>query len=194
MIFYLHGFRSSPSSIKAQQLLRRMQQLGIGDRLWCPQLPVSPRAAMAWVENRIASCAQPPILVGSSLGGFYATHLAERHALKAVLINPVVAAQRSLSEFQGVHANLYTGETFEFTAHHVDELRELDVPRLTRPERYLLIVGSADELLDHREALAKYAGARQIVVEGGDHGLIEFERYVDEVLRFAGLLDEERSA
>ncbi len=187
MIFYLHGFRSAPASIKAQQLLGRMQALGLRDRFWCPQLPVSPRAAMALVEGKLAACADPPVLVGSSLGGFYATHLAQKHDLRAVPINPVVAARRSPDEFLGVHENLYSGETFEFTAKHADELRALEVERITRPERYLLIVGSADELLDYRDALAHYAGARQIVVEGGDHGLIEFERHVDDVLRWAGL-------
>lgn len=184
MLIYLHGFRSSPLSGKAQLLSQRMTERGLGERLWCRQLPAAPREAIALVEETIARSAATPTLVGSSLGGYYATYLAERHDLRAVLINPAVAAQRLLASEVGPQSNLYTGEQFEFTAEDLAQLGEIEVPRLSRPERFWLLVETGDEVLDYREAVAKYAGARQTVVEGGDHSLQSFPRVVDEVIDF----------
>lgn len=192
MILYLHGFRSAPASIKATALRAHMQRLGLEHAYWCGQLPVSPQAAIELVESRIRACqaedpARAPTLVGSSLGGYYATWLAERHGLRAVVVNPAVVAPRSLEEWVGIQTNLYTGETFDFTRAHVDALRALDTPSITRPERYWLLVETGDELLDYRDAVARYAGARQTVLEGGDHGFSRWNDYLDEVVRFAGL-------
>jgi hypothetical protein len=187
VILYLHGFRSAPASIKAQQLLGRLCALGREGEFWCPQLPVEPRAAVALVEAKIAQCEAPPTLVGSSLGGYYATWLAEKHGVKAVLVNPAVVAPVSLADFVGRHTNLYTNEEFEFTAEHVAQLRALEVPRIADSARYLLILGTADELLDYRDAVRKYAGAQTVLIEGGDHGLAQFAEHVDEVLGFAGM-------
>lgn len=161
--------------------------MGLGDRFWCEQLPASPEAAVALVEAAISSGELPPTLVGSSLGGYYATYLAERHGLRAALINPAVLAPLTLGDYVGPQTNLYTGEVFEFTDAHVAQLRSLEVQCVTRPQRYLLIVGTADELLDYRHAVNKYAGAAQILVPGGDHGLTGFDPYVDRILDFAGL-------
>lgn len=188
MIVYLHGFRSSPASHKAQQLKAHMMQRGLGEQFWCEQLPVAPNAAVAVAESAIARCSAPPTLVGSSLGGFYATWLAEKHGLKAVLINPAVVAQLSLAEFVGPQTNLYTGETFDFLPRHVAELAALEVAAPTRLQRYWLLVETGDELLDYRHAVAKYAGARQTVIEGGDHGFQHFGDYLDAILDFAGLI------
>lgn len=192
MILYLHGFRSAPASIKATALRTHMQHLELEHAYWCAQLPVSPHAAIELVESRIRAClaedpARPPTLVGSSLGGYYATWLAERHGLRAVVVNPAVVAPRSLEEWVGPQTNLYTGETFDFTHAHIDALRALDTPAITRPERYWLLVETGDELLDYRDAVARYAGARQTVLEGGDHGFSRWNDYLDEVVRFAGL-------
>lgn len=188
MIVYLHGFRSSPASHKAQQLKAHMTQRGLGEQFWCEPLPVAPNAAVAVAESAIARCNAPPTLVGSSLGGFYATWLAEKHGLKAVLINPAVVAQLSLAEFVGPQTNLYTGETFDFLPRHVAELAALEVAAPTRLQRYWLLVETGDELLDYRHAVAKYAGARQTVIEGGDHGFQHFGDYLDAILDFAGLI------
>lgn len=188
VIVYLHGFRSSPASSKAQRLRRHMERRGIGDRFWCEQLPVSPRAAIGLAEKALVTSKRPPTLVGSSLGGFYATHLAEQHGAKAVLINPAVVAHLSLAEFVGPQTNLYTGETFDFTLDHVAEMKALEVERISRPERYWLLVETGDELLDYRQAVAKYAGARQTVIEGGDHSFQCFDDFLDPILEFAGQL------
>jgi predicted esterase YcpF (UPF0227 family) len=194
MIIYLHGFRSAPASVKSTALRQRMATLGLENAFWCEQLPVSPRDAIALVEAAIASARRKasspvPTLVGSSLGGYYATWLAERHDLPAVLVNPAVVAPLSLEAWVGPQTNLYTGETFDFTHEHIAQLRSLEVERISRPERYWLLVETGDEVLDHREAVRRYAGARQTVLEGGDHGFSRWNDYLDEVLVFAGLAE-----
>ena len=126
-------------------------------------------------------------LVGSSLGGFYATWLAEKYAAKAVLINPVVVAAIQLERYLGPQTWLYSGEPFEFTRQHIAELRALAVPHLADPARYWLLAEEGDETLDYRQAVARYAGARQTVLSGGDHSFTRWEDYLDEVLAFAGL-------
>lgn len=188
MIVYLHGFCSSHQSGKAQRLKAHMAARGLGDLFWCEQLPPSPRQAVALAERRIAASATPVTVVGSSLGGYYATHLAEKHRLRAVLVNPAVVAHLSLAEFVGPQTNLYTGETFEFLPEYIDALRAIEVPRISRPQDFLLLVETGDEVLDYRQAVAKYAGARQVVLEGGDHSFTRWNDYLDPILEFAGLL------
>ncbi len=188
MIIYLHGFRSGPQSWKSRSLKARMDQLGIGDAFWGGQLPVSAHEAMALAEAQIARSSTPPTLVGSSLGGYYATCLAERHGLKAVLVNPAVLAPLSLSAYVGTQTHMYTGEPFDFTLDHVEQLRAIEPPAITRPERYWLMVETGDEVLDYRHAVARYAGARQTVLEGGDHSFTQWDNYLDLILAYAGLL------
>lgn len=190
MIVYLHGFRSAPASIKARALKRHMEERGLGHAFWCEQLPASPQAAIALVEAQLARCRAQGIdatLVGSSLGGYYATWLAERHDLRAALVNPAIVAPLELGAYVGEQTNMYTGETFRFTETHIAELRALEVPAITRPERYWLLVETGDEVLDCRHAVAKYAGARQTVLEGGDHSFTRWTDYLDDLIRFAGL-------
>ncbi|WP_298621013.1 YqiA/YcfP family alpha/beta fold hydrolase [uncultured Zoogloea sp.] len=188
MIIYLHGFRSGPQSWKSRSLKARMDQLGIGDAFWGRQLPVSAHEAMALAEAQIARCSTPPTLVGSSLGGYYATCLAERHGLKAVLVNPAVLAPLSLSAYIGTQTHMYTGEAFDFTLDHVEQLRAIEPPAITLPERYWLMVETGDEVLDYRHAVARYAGARQTVLPGGDHSFTQWDNYLDLILAYAGLL------
>jgi uncharacterized protein len=193
LILYLHGFTSGPQSRKVQALAARMAERGIADRLIAPQLPASPAVAIALADDIIAKLgagktAKATItLAGSSLGGFYATHLAEKHGLKAVLINPAVVAAIELERYLGPQTWLYTGEAFEFTRQHIEELRALEVPRLADPSRYWLLVEEGDETLDYRQAVARYAGARQTVLPGGDHSFTRWNDYLDEVIAFAGL-------
>lgn len=187
MIVYLHGFNSSPQSHKAQVLARELAARGLAERFVCPALPHRPREAIALVEREIARLRPAEAtLVGSSLGGFYATWLAERHGLRAVLLNPAVTPQADLESYLGRQRNLYSGEEYELTGEHLAEWRALAVAEI-HPERYLLIVETGDEVLDYRIAVAKYRGARQIVVEGGDHTLASFERHVPAILAFAGI-------
>jgi len=189
MLIYLHGFRSGPQSRKAQQLGEHMVDLGLTNQWWCEQLEWGPAAAIAQISRVIDSCSTRPTLVGSSLGGFYATHLAERHDLRAVLVNPAVLSHISLAPHLGPQEMLYTGERFDFTAAHLDELRELETGPLRDPSRYWLLAETGDEVLDYRDAVARYAGARQTVLAGGDHGFTHWSDYLDDILRFARLID-----
>lgn len=193
MIVYLHGFRSSPDSIKARALKQRMNERGLSDAFWCEALPVSPQAAIALIEKQLEYCLAthpdlPPTLVGSSLGGYYSTWLAEKYGLKAALVNPAVVAPLALESYIGPQTNMYTGATFDFTARHIAELRAIEVERIKVPQRYWLLVETGDQDLDYRVAVEKYAGARQTVLEGGDHGFSRWNDYLDEVIAYAGLV------
>lgn len=185
MIVYLHGFNSSPASGKALQLGEYMAHIGRQADYVCPALPNSPRAAIAAVEALLSQADPAAItLVGSSLGGFYATWLAEQHGCKAVLINPAVHAHLLLRGALGPQTNWHSGEKWVLTEAHLAELAALDVARISRPERYLLLAQSGDEVLDYRDAVAYYAGARQIIEDGGDHGFAGFERHYPTLLDF----------
>ena len=185
-ILYLHGFCSSPESWKARMLAETMSGRGQGDRFFCPFLSHVPQEAIAQAESIVSREAGPLTLVGSSLGGFYATWLAEKYGLRAVLINPAVVAPISLEKYIGTQTNLYTHASFEFTAEHVAQLRRLEVARVT-PSRYLLMVETGDEVLDYRQAVARYAGCRQVVLEGGDHSFSRFPDSLPQLLEFCGL-------
>jgi len=193
-LIYLHGFRSSPASVKAQLLLRAVaaRPAATRPRLQVPALPHDPADAVAgvaaWIEREVgAAAANDLTLIGSSLGGYYATHLAERYGARAVLINPAIRPYDDLREYLGVQVNLYSGEAFEVVEQHFAELLALKVARVTRPERYFLLVRTGDEVLDWREAVAFYGGARQYVAGGGDHGWTDFGGEWASVLRFAGI-------
>lgn len=187
-IVYLHGFRSSPASGKAQAMRRAVDALPAGRRptLYIPELEAGPRIAVEGVRRLVARHAQDSLtFVGSSLGGYYATHLAEVFASRAVVINPAVRPYEDLAGYVGLQTNLYTGRTFEVTPAHFDELRALDVARLADPSRYLLYLRSGDEVLDWRVAVSRYGGGWQSIEGGGDHAFDGFERHVPSILRFA---------
>jgi predicted esterase YcpF (UPF0227 family) len=185
MLLYLHGFRSSPRSFKARVVGARMAALGRANELILPHLPASPRAAMELVANLTDRYPGEQLsIIGSSLGGFYATWLAERRGCRAVLINPAVDPLQDLDKHVGVTTEYHSDAPFEFRREYIDELRALKVDRITRPERYFLLAASGDEVLDYRDMVAHYAGARQHVIDGSDHAIAEFEQYVDEVLAF----------
>ena len=186
MILYLHGFTSGPQSHKAQALGARMHERGRSDKFVCPQLPASPHGAIALAEGLIARHGVTTV-VGSSLGGYYSTYLAEKFDLKAALVNPAVVAHLSLQQYIGPQQWLYTGESFEFTLEHIEELRAIQVPVLSKPQRFWLLVEEGDETLDYRHAVDRYAGARQTVLPGGDHSFTRWTDYLDEVIAWAGL-------
>jgi predicted esterase YcpF (UPF0227 family) len=191
MLIYLHGFRSSPSSFKARLLAQRLAVMGRSQDFACPQLPVSPRAAIDLVE-RSHRLGPNDTLIGSSLGGCYATHLAERHGCRAVLLNPSTRPAASLAQYLGGQTMYHDpSQTFELLPQHLDELAAIQVDAITLAQRYLLLAATGDELLDWREMVAFYPGARQIVIEGSDHGLSDFATWLDEVLAFAGILPDQ---
>jgi predicted esterase YcpF (UPF0227 family) len=191
-LVYLHGFRSSPGSAKARCFARAIDALPAArrPRYHVPALPMDPEAAVAgvtaWIEREARDRALLT-LVGSSLGGFYATVLAERLGVRAALINPAIRPYDDLAAYVGVQTNLHTGESFEVTPAHFAALRGMAVARITRPERYFLLLRSGDEVLDWREAVAHYRGANQYVLGGGDHGWVDFDAEAPAILRFAGV-------
>ncbi|MGU7770882.1 YqiA/YcfP family alpha/beta fold hydrolase [Burkholderia sp. MR1-5-21] len=183
MILYLHGFRSSPQSMKSQLLAARMDELGRTAEWRCPMLSMAPLDAIAAAEAEVAG-AHDVTVIGSSLGGYYATWLAEKHGWKAVLLNPATVPQRDLEQHLGEQPLWHGGGTIVVERHHLEELDALRVPAITRPERYYLFAATGDEVLDYREMLDHYPGARTRVIEGSDHGISEFADYVDDVLAF----------
>jgi len=185
-ILYLHGFCSSPESWKAKLLGDAMRARGLADRFFCPALSPVPNEAIAQAESILRSQNGPLTLVGSSLGGFYSTYLAEKHDLRAALVNPAVVAPLSLNAYIGTQKNLHTGETFEFTAEHIEQLRALECAAVT-PERYLLLVEAGDEVLDYRQAVGRYAGCRQEVFPGGDHSFTRFPDLLPQLFEFCRL-------
>ena len=188
MILYLHGFRSSPHSFKTGLLAQKMAALGRSDEYVCPQLPASPLAAVALATQIAATVAPQDLsLIGSSLGGYYATWLAEKIGCRAVLLNPAVHAARDLLTQVGVKTQYHTNEPFEFKAEYIAELEAIAVDAITQPQRYFLLAATGDELLDWREMVAHFPQARQQVIAGSDHGMSDFADYADEVLAFCGV-------
>ncbi|MBU6489880.1 MAG: alpha/beta fold hydrolase [Burkholderiales bacterium] len=196
MILYLHGFRSSPKSFKAQLLAARVAALGGANEWRCPMLPVSPLQAVALAEAQVAETAEGArgevTVIGSSLGGYLATHLAEKHGWRAVLLNPAVLPERDLSAYLGEQPLWHGGGSIVVEPRHLDELRALGVRSITKPERYYLIAATGDEVLDYREMLAHYPGVETKLIEGSDHAISEFASYVDDVLAFCGMTPAER--
>lgn len=184
MIVYLHGFNSSPQSHKARLFGRYMAERGLADQYACPTLPPRADAAIRIIRDLVAG-KKAICYVGSSLGGYYATYMVEQHGGKAVLINPAVDPHVGLRAYLGPQKNLYTGEAYELTPAHVEEWARLSVPRISA-ERYLLLVETGDEVLDYRRAVERYAGAQQVVVQGGDHALQSFPQHLPRILEFAG--------
>lgn len=184
MIVYLHGFNSSPASRKALTMDAYMRERGLGHLFVCPALPPGPREAIRVIEAEVSRHTSKPTFVGSSLGGFYATHFAERLGVRAVLINPAIAPYVGLEPYLGTQTNLYTGESYELTRADLDGWRALAVER-PDPERYLLLLETGDEVLDWREAARKYEGARMAIRDGGDHTLQSFPEHLPRILAFA---------
>jgi len=187
MILYVHGFLSSPQSFKARLVAARLAQLGQRDAFACPMLMGDPSEIVSTLAAAVRASPDEPALIGSSLGGFYATHVAERFGLKTVLLNPAVRPHHLLNDYLGVQRNRYTGEEIVVEPRHLEELQALDTETLQDASRYFLIVTTGDEVLDYRHAVEKYRGARQLVVQGGDHSLDGFAAYLDDVLRFCGV-------
>jgi len=188
MILYLHGFRSSPLSMKSRLLAARMQALGRSQEWLCPQLPASPKLAIELALSLVKDVpARELTIIGSSLGGYYATWLAEQLGCRAVLLNPAIVPLLDLEQHVGVTTAFHSDEPFEFKRGHIDELRGFAVPAISQPERYFLIAATGDEVLDYRHMVAHYARARQTIINGSDHGISEFADYLAPVLQFCGI-------
>ncbi len=150
-----------------------------------PNLHAAPFDNLAQIEALIEAHKHKGVaLVGSSMGGFYATYLAEKHQLKAAVINPAVAPSLLLLPYVGEQEVYYTGETFTLTQAYVDALAELYVGVLSQPEHFFLLCQQGDETLDYQEAVAKYQGAKQEIQPGGSHAFDNFEAVIPKIIDF----------
>jgi predicted esterase YcpF (UPF0227 family) len=190
-LLYLHGFRSSPGSVKARKMADIVQNQHPGVTWWCPQLPASPRKAMALLHSGAAHWPlDRTAIVGSSLGGFYAAWLARAWGCPAVLLNPAVHPARALAKYIGEHPAWHDPlQKVFFEAPFVQELLELEAQPLTSsPDaRTLAVIAQGDEVLDWREMLARHGGGQVRLIEGSDHALSDFDLYLPEILEFLHL-------
>ena len=188
-LLYLHGFRSSPQSTKARMMAARVAHDHPQVTWWCPQLPPSPREARELIEHGIQAWPHDTMaVVGSSLGGFFASGVAERWGCKAVLLNPAVDPARDLAKYIGEHTSWHDpAERLFFKAGYVDELRQLAVAGLARPQNYLAIIAKGDEVLDWREMAGRYPGANIKLLDGSDHAISDFADHMDDVFSFLNL-------
>ena len=195
-LLYLHGFRSSPQSMKAQKVAARVRARHPYVTWWCPQLPPSPAAAMALVMDGIRDWPRDQMaVVGSSLGGFYARWFSLQTGCPAVLLNPAPFPARDLSAYIGEQTAWHDPQQrFFFQPGFVDELtaQQADIERLaalhpTRPEGLFAIVSKGDEVLDWREMQAFCAGGTVRLLEGSDHAISDFDAHINDVFAFLGL-------
>ncbi|OOE88305.1 esterase YqiA [Salinivibrio sharmensis] len=188
-LLYLHGFNSSPQSLKARQMQAYCAQHRPDIEVLVPQLPSHPEPTVQLLDELIMrfSDTHQLGLVGSSLGGFLATWLSERYQLPAVLVNPAVRPYELLQDYVGEQVNPYTQERYTLEAADIDALREIDVPILSHPERFWLLQQEGDEVLDYRQAVEKFRASQQTVEPGGDHSFVGFERYCADILQFLEL-------
>jgi predicted esterase YcpF (UPF0227 family) len=188
LLVYLHGFRSSPRSSKAVLTGEAVRSLSTENNpieWYCPQLLASPKASIDMVTTHIDhSKADSIVLMGSSLGGFYTNYLAEKYAAKAVVLNPAVRAARELAPHVGMMTAYDSDEPFDFRPEYIDELKALQVEKVTNPSRYFLMAAKGDELLDWQEMVSFYPGATHLVLEGSDHGIADYADHLPKVLDF----------
>lgn len=185
-VLYIHGFNSSPSSFKAQQTSAWLTSRHQDINFTCPVISPFPNVAMQQLDAAIATLNKHGNvgLVGSSMGGFYATWLAEKYGYKAVLINPAVAPWQGRDYLLGDQENYHTGEVHHIKQRHLDELERFDVATLSQPSRLLVLVQSGDEVLDYRQAVVKYADCQVVVEQGGDHGFQNYQNHLPDIMKF----------
>ncbi|MCB1672646.1 MAG: YqiA/YcfP family alpha/beta fold hydrolase [Gammaproteobacteria bacterium] len=184
-VIYLHGFLSSPQSKKARQTVEYWRERGREELLLVPELQGGPADSVAQVQAMIEQLPGPPAgIIGSSLGGFYATCLAEQYGLRAVVINPAVQPYRRWREYLGEHRNYYSDSVHVVTEQHVRELEELDVAELQEPDNYLLLAQTGDEVLDYRLAEGLYQMGTCIIQEGGSHSFENYAEFLPIIFNF----------
>lgn len=189
LLIYIHGFNSSPRSVKAAQMVAYCQAERPDITVIVPQLPCFPQPASEQLVQMMEQYREQYQigLVGSSLGGYFATWLSQRYGCKAVVVNPAVRPYELLVDYLGEQVNPYTQERYQLTAEHITDLKALDVPELAHPEHFWLLQQTGDEVLDYRQAVEKFASAKQTVETGGDHSFVDFDRYPASIVHFLAL-------
>lgn len=184
MYLIIHGFTSSSKSHKAQTFRRWLADQGRESEWICPDLPIDPSAAMDILCEIIEKCEEPPKLVGSSLGGYYANILAAKYSLKAVLINPAVKSGVRLKDSIGLHKNWHDDGMQEFTQEHVDSLIAMEIPEPANPDNIFLMIEMGDETLDWKQGADYYHNCHQLIFRGGNHAFSRFESVLSLVDNF----------
>lgn len=188
LVVYLHGFRSSPRSSKATMTGNAVKELTNSEwqfEWYCPQLLASPKASMDMVVKHIETTnAHKLVVMGSSLGGFYANYLAELYQCKAIVLNPAVRAARELAPHIGMMTWYDSNESLDFRPEFIDELLALQIEKISKPDQYFLLAAKGDELLDWREMVDFYSGSSQLVLEGSDHGISGYAEHLPAVIGF----------
>lgn len=184
-LVYIHGFLSSPLSAKAEITRKWLLQHHAEIEFYCPQLPPYPHATCDILEKIVEQLLpQPVYLIGSSLGGFWASWLVEKYNLPAVLINPAVKPQNFMPQYLDIDLKSYhTDDSYRLQPYHIDEIKRFDI-EINRQNNYWLLVQTGDETLDYRDAVKKYALCKQIIEEGGDHSFQGYEDYLPEMIKW----------
>lgn len=181
-VVYIHGFNSSSASFKAGVLEKELGAIGLAMKFFCPDLHHVPSKAIKVIHETIADYrTQDVVLVGSSLGGFYASYLTSVFGYQSILINPAIQPHVGLSDYLGTQKNLYSGVEYEFTDQHLRELEGMYITDFDHIEKAFLIHTTGDELLDWKIAMRRYEGAKRLIVQGSDHGFSNFADYVEVV-------------
>ncbi len=189
LLLYIHGFNSSPLSMKANLMREYCAQHRPDIKVIVPQLPCFPEQTAQLLLDIVEQCKDDYNigLVGSSLGGYMSTWLNAKYGFKAVVVNPAVKPYELLVDYLGEQTNPYTHETYTLEACHIDELKALDVQSIASPNSFWLLQQTEDEVLDYRQAVDKFAKAKQTVEQGGDHSFVGFERYPAKIIEFLEL-------
>ncbi|MAD57990.1 MAG: esterase YqiA [Porticoccus sp.] len=183
-VLYIHGFNSSPASTKAQQTRTWLKEISPNDEYICPALSGDTQLAISQLEKIIEQCSDTIGLIGSSLGGFYATWLAQKYDLRAVLINPAVEPHKTMNQYLGENTNYHSGETYMLTQYHIDFLESINVDKMKSPKDTWVLLQTKDEVLDYRQAESKYQKCNLTIEQGGNHSFQDYEQHLPAIIKF----------
>ena len=185
VVLSLHGFHSSPESIKAQQLAEYIKRYHPDITFICPQLPCCPGQMWQLIESIFEQHQGDKIgVVGSSLGGYLASKVAEQYGCKVILVNPAVTPYRLLQAYEGVQVHPYTGESYQIDNNYMQHLKALDVENISRPQHSWVLLQQGDEVLDYQQAMNKYQDCKITCETEGDHSFVGFERFIPDIINF----------